>query len=122
MPANDDGVLPILSKKGYTFLPPDQSVYDAMNGHNLIIASGTSSIVYEAALSGFPVITLLDGVFPDETYLKELHNMPGIYPIHPEELSDYIKVLNDSHTILKHSPGILPAFQFQRVIELITNI
>lgn len=121
MPASDDGVFPILSERGYTFLPSSRSVYDVMAEHNLIIASGTSSIVYEAALSGIPVITLLDGVFSDETYLKELNGITGVYPVHPEELTDYIARLNHSQTVLEHGPYILKAFQFERVEDIITH-
>ena len=121
MPANDNGVLPILSKKGYTFLSSDRSVYDVMGNHNLIIASGTSSIVYEAALSGIPVITLLDGVFSDKEYLKELNGIPGVYPVHPEELTNYLSHLNQSQTLLKHGPYILKAFQFEKVLQLLTQ-
>lgn len=121
MPADDDGVLPILSRQGYTFLPPDKTIYDAMADHNLIIASGTSSIVYESALSGYPVISLLDGVFPDEVYLKQLKGVPGIYPVHPVELESYIQQLNSSQTRLKHGPNVLASFQFDKVLDLINS-
>ncbi len=121
MPASDDGVFPILSQKGYMFLSSDRSVYDVMAEHNLIIASGTSSIVYEAALSGIPVITLLDGVFSDSMYLKELNGITGVYPVHPEDLTDYISHLNQSHTMLEHGPYILKAFQFEKVLQLLTQ-
>lgn len=120
MPAGDFGVYPILSKEGYQFLEPSKSVYDAMNEFNLIIGSGHSSIIFEAVFSGIPVISLLDGIFPDEIYLKSLSGIEGIYPIHPEELLDFLNDLSKNPRILKTGPAILGSFDFERVYSYLT--
>ncbi|MFR5411825.1 MAG: hypothetical protein ACLTJE_10705 [Enterocloster bolteae] len=121
MPAGDVGVTSILSQEGYQFLDSSQSVYDVMAGHNLIIGSGHSSIIFEAAFSGIPVISLLDGVFPDEEYLKNLSGIKGIYPMHPEELLEFIKDINTRHILLEGGPDILMPFDFERVYHYLTG-
>lgn len=122
MPAGDDGVYPILSQEGFRFLDPSTSVYDAMTDYNLIIGSGHSSIIYEAAFSGIPVIALLDGVFPDDVYLKSLSGIKGVYPLHPEDLQDFLNDLNRSHKLLEGGPNILPSFDFENVYQLLTTL
>lgn len=120
MPAGDDGVYPLLSREGFQFLEPSLSVYDAMTDYNLIIGSGHSSIIYESVFSGIPVISLLDGYFPDEVYLKELSGIQGIYPVHPEELQDFLKDINENHRLLPAGPSILDPFDFERVYQYLT--
>lgn len=121
MPAGDFGVYPILSKEGYHFLDPAKSVYDAMSDYNLIIGSGHSSIIYEAAYSGIPVISILDGCFTDEIYLKSISGINGVYPLHPEELQDFLKDINSSHKLLSTGPDILKPFDFNRVYKYLTD-
>lgn len=122
MPAGDDGVYPLLSKENYYFLPPSFSVYDAMAEYNLIIGSGHSSIIFESAFSGIPVISLLDGMFTDKEYLKTLSGIKGVYPIHPEELQDFLLDLKTSNKVLETGPDILPPFDFKRVYQYLTKI
>lgn len=121
MPAGDAGVYPILAKEGFQFLEPSKSVYDAMDEYNLIIGSGHSSIIYEAAFSGIPVISLLDGVFPDEVYLKSLSGIKGVYTVHPQELQDFLKNINSSRCPLAIGPAILDSFDFDRVYQYLAQ-
>ncbi|MEF9917340.1 MAG: hypothetical protein RR746_08280 [Lachnospiraceae bacterium] len=120
MPMNEPELSTIMCKQGYTFIDASRSIYDTMSVHNLVIASGSSSIVYEAAFSGIPVITLLDGVFSDEVYRKELPGMKGIYPLHPEELNSFIEDINKNHIQLSTGPNILAPFDFEKVYHYIT--
>ena len=121
MPAGDNGVYPLLTTEGFTFLDPSVSVYDAMNQYNLIIGSGHSSIIYEAALSGIPAIALLDGVFPDEVYMKSLAGVRGVYLLHPEELHDFLQKTNANHTLLDVGPNRLQPFAFDKVYGCLTD-
>ena len=121
MPAGDAGITPILSKEGYQILDSSQSVYDVMAEHNLIIGSGHSSIIFEAAFSGIPVVSLLDGVFPDEEYIKSLSGIKGVYPLHPEQLLEFIKDINTRHILLESGPDILMPFDFERVYKYLTE-
>ena len=115
------GINEALSKEGYQILDSSQSVYDVMAEHNLIIGSGHSSIIFEAAFSGIPVVSLLDGVFPDEEYIKSLSGIKGIYPLHPEQLLEFIKDINTRHILLESGPDILMPFDFERVYKYLTE-
>ncbi len=121
MPAGDAGVVPILTGKGYSFLDPSRSVYDVMNEYNIIIGSGHSSIIFESALSGIPTISLLDGVFPDETYLQSYSGIKGVYPMHPEELTPFLEELNRSHRLLEAGPNLLQPFDFEGVYQFLSG-
>lgn len=121
MPAGDVEVSSILIRNGYSFFDFSSSVYEIAPRYNTIIASGDSSIVFEAALSGIPVITLLDGVFSDEEYLKNISDIEGVYPIHPDELTTFIEKTNKSHHPLIAGPNILKPFDFPSVYNYITK-
>ncbi|MBE5845159.1 MAG: hypothetical protein E7302_13465 [Butyrivibrio sp.] len=119
MAFGDNGIMPILSQEGYTFLDSSVSVYDAIASHNMVIGSGNSSIIFEAAYSGIPTVALLDGIMPDEENLKELKGIPGVYPLHPEELQDFIKSVNAGKRTLHAGPNVLIPFEFERVFDLL---
>ena len=91
-----------------------------MTGIPLNAASYTMEEVPLAIIRLYYAI-LLDGVFSDSMYLKELNGITGVYPVHPEDLTDYISHLNQSHTMLEHGPYILKAFQFEKVLQLLTQ-
>ena len=122
MPGTDPTLYQILTDHGFTFLDPSVTVYGAMSQYNLIIASGDSSIVFEAALSGLPVISILDGMMSDEMCLQHIGGIPGVYPVHPEELNNFIEDLNKNGRHLEHSPNILKPFDFEQVLRLLTNL
>lgn len=119
MPGNDLRLYPYLNPKGFTFLDGSKSVYDVMSEHNLIIGSGDSSIVFEAALSGIPVISILDGVFPDEAYYNSLKGIQGVYPLHPDEVAPFLEKVNSSQIVLHTGPNILEPFNYQKVLSYI---
>ena len=110
---------PFLNPKGFTFLDGSKSVYDVMAEHNLIIGSGDSSIIFEAALSGIPVISVLDRVFPDEVYLNSLKGIKGVYPLHPEEIKPFLEKINSSRTHLAAGPHILGSFDYSKVLSYV---
>ena len=119
MPGNDMRLYPFLNPKGFTFLDGSKSVYDVMAEHNLIIGSGDSSIIFEAALSGIPVISVLDRVFPDEVYLNSLKGIKGVYPLHPEEIKPFLEKINSSRTHLAAGPHILGSFDYSKVLSYV---
>lgn len=121
MGAGDAGVRPILEKEGYTFLDTSLTVYDAVNTSDIIIGSGTSSIIFEAALSGIPVISLLDGNVPDEIIRNTVGDIPGVYTIHPEELKPFLSELNNGKRTIKAGSDVLKPFEFERVQKLLTE-
>ena len=115
MGAGDAGIRPILEKEGYIFLDTSLSVYDAVNTSDIMIGSGTSSIIFEAALSGIPVISLLDGNEPDEVILNAVGDIPGVYTLHPEELKHFLAELNNGIKTVKQGPDVLKPFDFEKV-------
>ncbi len=119
MPGNDMRLYPFLNPKGFTFLDGSKSVYDVMSEYNLIIGSGDSSIIFEAALSGIPVISVLDRVFPDETYLNSLKGIKGVYPLHPEEIRPFLEKINSEQTRLATGPHILGSFDYAKVLSYV---
>lgn len=121
MAFGDNGVMPILSMEGYTFLDSTVSVYDITENHNMVIGSGNSSIIFEAAYSGIPTVALLDGIMSDEDNLKELHGTPGVYPLHPEDLQDFIASVNSGARSLHAGPNVLTPFAFDKVFNMLNN-
>ncbi len=119
MGAGDAGIRPVLKKEGYTFLDTSLNVYDAVNSSDLIIGSGTSSIIFEAALSGIPVVSLLDGNEPDEVVIDAVGDIPGVYPIHPNELKTFLSELNNGSREIIPGPDVLKPFEFERVEEIL---
>ncbi|SEL96758.1 hypothetical protein SAMN04487770_12222 [Butyrivibrio sp. ob235] len=121
MAFGDNGIMPILSQEGYTFLDSSVTVYDAISSHNMVIGSGNSSIIFESAYSGIPTVALLDGIMPDEENLKELKGIPGVYPLHPEELKEFIRAVDAGEQELHAGPNVLIPFEFERVWEMLNN-
>ncbi len=119
MGAGDAGIKPILEKEGYTFLDTTLTVYDAVNTSDLMIGSGTSSIIFEAALSGIPVISLLDGNEPDEEILEAVGEIPGVYTLHPEELKSFLEDLNNGRRSIAPGPDVLKPFDFDYVYQFL---
>lgn len=120
MGAGDSGVRPILTQEGRIFLDTSVSVYDAVNSYSLIIGSGTSSVVFEAALSGIPVVSLMDGIEPDGLVLEAVGDIPGVYPMHPEDLGTFLNEL-DNGRIIKPGPDVLKPFDFEKVYEILKH-
>lgn len=119
MGAGDVGIRPILQEAGYTFLDPSQTVYDAVDTHDLVIGSGTSSIIFEAALSGIPAISLLDGNESDAYIRDTVGDVPGVYMIHPEELRPFLRDLDAGKRTVVPGPDVLLPFDFDRVCKLL---
>lgn len=126
VPLKMPGIDPLLYQKltdhGFTFLDPSITVYSAMSQYNLVIASGDSSIVFEAALSGLPVVSILDGMMPDEVCLHHISGLPGVYPVHSENFSDFLNELRKSGRQLDHSPNLLKPFDFPKVMKYLTEL
>ncbi len=112
-------VLNVLEEKGYTILDPQISVYDIMENASLVVTNGSSSIVYEAALSGFPVISVLDGFKPDHYYRKEKPHMKWAYSMHPEEVMPFIARVRAGEMILGRGEDILKPFDYERAYQLL---
>ncbi len=119
MGAGDAGIRPILEQEGYTFLDTSMTVYDAVNSGDVIIGSGTSSIIFEAALSGIPTISLLDGNEPDEVILEAVGDIPGVYTLHPEELRPFLADLNNGNSNVTPGPDLLKPFEFEEVYQFL---
>ncbi len=121
MAFGDNGILPILSAEGYSFLDSSVTVYDAISSYNMVIGSGNSSIIFESAYSGIPAVALLDGILQDEEYLKELKGIPGVYPLHPEELREFIQNVDAGKIQLHAGPNVLIPFDFEKVWDMLTE-
>lgn len=121
MGAGDAGVRPILDKEGYTFLDTSLTVYDAVNTADLVIGSGTSSIIFEAALSGIPAVSLLDGNEPDEVIINAVGDIPGVYTLHPDELKPFLADLNCGKKELVPGLDVLKPFEFDRVQAILAD-
>ncbi len=119
MGAGDAGIRPVLEKEGYTFPATSMTVYDAVNISDIIIGSGTSSIILEAALSGIPVISLLDGNESDEDIMNALGDITGVYTLYPKELNNFLSELNDGKRIINGGPDVLKPFEFERVCTML---
>lgn len=119
MGAGDAGIRPILAEEGYTFLDTSLTVYDAVNTSDIIIGSGTSSIIFEAALSGIPAVSLLDGNEPDEVIQSIVGDIPGVYTLHPGELRFFLSELNSGKREIVPGPDVLKPFEFDRVTEIL---
>ena len=119
MGAGDAGVRPILEQEGYVFLDTSLTVYEAVNTSDIIIGSGTSSIIFEAALSGIPTISLLDGNESDEDIINTVGDIPGVYTLHPEELKFFLSDLEKGSRRLTPGRDVLRPFEFDYVEGLL---
>lgn len=111
-------VLNILEKKGYHILDKSMSVYDVMETADLIITNGCSSIVFEAAYSGCPVVSVLDGFEPDVQYRKKKPQVKWVYSLHPQEVRGFLSQWEKGQAVLEKGKDILKPFDFEKAYRL----
>jgi hypothetical protein len=105
---------------GYIFLKSSLSIFQLIHNCKLIITNGVSSIVTESAMSGIPVVTILDGVEPDESYLEQLPKLDWVYPLKPDEVKDFITKVQENKITLNKGPNLLKEFDFEKAVQAIT--
>jgi hypothetical protein len=106
---------------GYIFLENSLSIFQLIHNCKLIITNGVSSIVTESAMSGIPVVTMLDGVEPDESYLEQLPKLDWVYPLKPDEVKDFIAKVQEGKITLNKGPNLLKEFDFEKAVKAITE-
>jgi len=107
---------------GYTFLESSLNIFQLIHNCKLIITNGVSSVVTEAAMSGIPVVTMLDGVESDESYMRQLIKKDWVYPLKLEEIKDFIKKVQEGRITLNKGPNLLKEFDFEKAVNEITNL
>lgn len=110
-----------LRKKGYEILDFALDVYTAMETADVIITHGCSSIVFEAAYSGCPVISILDGFEPDSQYIQDNPQLEWVYSLHPEEVMPFIEEVRKKEITLKRGNDVLKPFDYEKAYRLITG-
>jgi len=106
---------------GYTFLESSLNIFQLIHNSKLIITNGVSSIVTESAMSGIPVVTMLDGIETDESYLKQLPKLDWVYPLKLEEVKNFIIKVQEGKIMLNKGPNLLKEFDFEKAVEAITE-
>lgn len=105
----------IINKYDIEVLDNNITVFDSCS-ESVIIGNGISSIIFEAAYSGIPVISIMDGAETDEYYSKKLLNFNNVYSAKYNEISDLLK--NREMVI---GEEILKPFNFELAYELISK-
>jgi len=106
---------------GYNFLESSLNIFQLIHNCKLIITNGVSSIVTEASMSGIPVVTMLDGIEPDESYLEQLPKLDWVYPLKPEDIKDFIANVQKGKIKLKNGTNLLKEFDFEKAVKAITE-
>lgn len=110
-----------LEMNGHILLETELSVYDILDRYNLIITNGNSSIVWEAALNGIPVISIMDGFLARKEYMESFKGCKGVYAMEIEELNGFMEYLAESDAVLAHGDNVLGKFEFEKAYQLITQ-
>ncbi len=114
-----DEVCTIAKEEGFTLIDGSISLFSILLEYNLIIGNGTSSVIYETALSGIPIISLMDGAESDTYYKSKLPS--GVITKTIEEAADYIKDIRGGRTQLHYKEDLLKPFDFDLAFKTITG-
>jgi hypothetical protein len=109
----------VLEENNVKIIDSSKTVFDLINTCDIITTAGGSSVLYEAGLSGCPVISILDGAMSAEQYLEILPTYPWLYKMEPDSAADLIKDVRAGKKNLYTGPNILKPFDFNMAEEII---
>ncbi|MCL2185723.1 MAG: DUF354 domain-containing protein [Treponema sp.] len=118
---NITSAINLLKKDGFIFLDENMNIFQLMHNCDLIIGDGDSSIIFEAALSGVPVVSILNGEKSDEEYLNNIPKYNWVYPLKIIDVKEFINNVKQNKIKLSKGPNILKEFNFEKAIEVIIN-
>jgi hypothetical protein len=111
----------LLQNKGYRVLNKALSVFELLDRYDLVMTDGISSVVYECALSGRPVISIIGDDHSDESCADTLPAYPWVYPLHVCELYDFLIGIKTGNQKLSYGKDILKPFDMKAAVTLITE-
>lgn len=111
----------ILKERGYTILDTTLTPYDIMETSDLIITNGCSSVVYEAAYSGCPVVSILDGFDSDKQYIMEKPQLRWVYSLYPEDVMLFVNRVRKGELELDNGKDIIKPFDFEKAYQLVSG-
>ncbi len=109
-----------LEYNGVKLIDPSKTVFDIINDYNIIISTGSSSVAYEAGLSGRPVIAVLDGAIRKEKYHEILPDHNWLYKLDIIGTADLIDEVKKCNIVLNSGPDVLPPMNFEKAVNIIT--
>lgn len=102
----------MLAYKGAEMIDSSKTVFDIIDGCDIVIATGSSSVMYEAGLSGRPVITILDGAMSLEQYNEILPDYSWLYKCSITEAAKLIEDVKNGTKSLCCGEDILKPMNF----------
>jgi hypothetical protein len=116
-----DAYQKILADNDVELIDSDKTVFDLIDSYHIVVATGSSSVLYEAGLSGRPVITVLDGAMPDERYCEILPDYSWLYKCNIKEAARLIEDVKNGRMVLSSGEDILKPMDFGLAEKVITG-
>ncbi len=102
----------MLADKGAEMIDASKTVFDIIDDCQIVISTGSSSVMYEAGLSGRPVITIMDGVMSPEQYNEVLPDYSWLYKCNFSEAAALIEDVRNGKKSLYYGEDILKPMNF----------
>ena len=112
----------ILDDNKIKIIDSNKTVFDIIDECDIIIATGSSSVLYEAGLSGRPVISVLDGALSVEQYNEILPNYEWLYKLEINEATELINEVKQGNKVLRSGEDMLKPMDFAFAESLLSNV
>ena len=107
-----DKYIKILEDNNVRIIDSGKTVFDMINECDIITTTGGSSVLYEAGLSGRPVISVLDGAMAPEQYNEILPNYAWLYKLNVTAAAALINEVRSGGKVLYSGNDVLKPFDF----------
>lgn len=109
----------VLENNGVSLVESNKTVFDVIDSCDIITTTGGSSVLYEAGLSGRPVISVLDGAMTREQYYEILPDYKWLYKLDVLDAAALIYDVGSGDKVLYSDEDILKPFDFDLAEKLI---
>lgn len=116
-----DAIADKCRSQGHIVIDENLKLFDVIEEADIIIATGSSSVLYEAGLSGWPVISVKHTGISPAAYDKNLPRYPWLRCLYIDECVPFIKQLKAGQVQIPTGLDILPPFKFEMAEKIIID-
>ena len=117
-----DEYINILEDNDVGIIDSSKTVFDVINECDIITTTGGSSVLYEAGLSGCPVISVLDGAMTPEEYNEILPSFTWLYKFNVKAAAALIYEVKSGEKVLYSGNDVLKPFDFDLAEKITINL
>lgn len=108
-----------LLEEGFTLIDENKTVFSLIEEFNIIIGYGFSTVIYEAALSGKSVISLIDDVCLLDKHIERFKIFKNVRVLTYQKLGCFLNDLKNGKDMIPMCDDKLKPFDFEQALRLI---